>query len=170
MQLKFLAGEYADYFDYLISLVGGDEWWNGFDDILIRLFERDYYWQNQIDAGFKLKAEELRSRAIRDGISPISIPNKGVSCLEVLVILAIRADLELTYDPENVGENRAPSIFSDLMGALGFTSEGIDIDIAIDDFLSGRTKISRIPKNATLWMQVNQFYLNKFRIEDEEDN
>lgn len=166
MKHKYLAGDYALYFDYLMNLVGGEEWWEGEEYRFVRLFERKYYWDNPIDGTLAMQVEELRANAMRYGkVLPIYIPNGEPSILEILVHFAIDVDLNLLYDPDAPGENVA-LYFKDLIEVLGFDCPVEDIDRAIDSFLSGETRIS--DKGDTLWKQINAMYLNYFNIESED--
>lgn len=170
MHDKYLAGDYADYFEYLYGLVGGARWVHGLEYNLLRMLERKYYWRNPIDGRLSLAVETLRANGMREaGINPMYIPNGQCSVLEVLIVLAKNVDYQLSYDPDSPDTSRVPSFFSDFMDVLGFKCPESEIDIAIDRFLDGETRISyETAADATLWSQINQFYLNRFSIESEE--
>lgn len=56
------------------------------------------------------------------------------------------------------------------MSALNFDCEEQYIDQEIDRFLSGETKIADCGKeDATLWQQCSQFYIDRWRIENPEE-
>ena len=86
MKRSILAGDYAEYFDYLMEIIGGEGYWHGQEPRFVRLFERAFYWQNPLDGNWQQHVEELRGNAIRiGGVNPIYIPNREASVLEVLI-------------------------------------------------------------------------------------
>lgn len=163
-----LAGDFAPYFDWLMDIVGGDEWWDGKEDIFIRLFERKYYWRLPIDGTLKNHIVDLRAKAIRIGkILPIFVPNGEPSVLEVLVFLSTKIYFDIMYDPQRNPVEEVPLYFRDLIEALGFDCEEQYIDQAIDRFLSGENKIADCGTlDATLWQQCNQLYMERWDIEN----
>lgn len=153
--------EYSGYFLYLLRVVGIEE-----DDILVsnlvRMFEREYYWKNDIDSSITGHVDELRANAMRYGnVSPTDIPNRPVSVLEALTSLAILIDLKLLYDEENPGGN-VGLYFMDLVEELGFDCDKDSIDSAIDDFLDGKRRIAKL--GDTLWQQCNNKFSDYFDI------
>lgn len=157
--------DYSAYFKYLIGIIG-----ISIDDLLIpnliRLFERGYYWKNPIDGALKGHVEELRANAIRYGkLSPIDIPTRDASVLEVLISLGILVDLRLLYDSENPGGN-VSLYFMDFIEGLGLDCDNELIDSAIDSFLDGEVRIAEIGE--TLWQQCNAKYRETFDIMTDE--
>ena len=171
MKGKELAGDYALYFDWLMDIVGGEEWWDGYDDNFIRLFERKYYWRLPLDGTLKHHVIDLRAKAVMIGkILPIYVPNNESSVLEVLVVLATKIAFDLMYDPERDPVDEVPLYFRDLVAALNFDCEAQFIDQEIDRFLSGETKIADCGSDdTTLWQQCNQFYIGRWKIENPEE-
>lgn len=171
MKDKDLAGDYAEYFNWLMDIVGGEEWWDGMDATFVRLFERKYYWRLPIDGTLKNHAIDLRAKAIRIGkILPIFVPNNEPSVLEVLVILSTKIAFDLMYDPARDPVEEVPLYFRDLVEALNFNCDARYIDQEIDRFLSGETKIADCGDlDATLWQQCNQFYQERWNLENESE-
>ena len=171
MKRKNLAGDYALYFDWLMDIVGGEEWWDSKDETFARLFDRKYYWRLPVDGNMRNHAVDLRAKAITIGrILPIYVPNGEPSVLEVLVILSIKIAYDIMYDPERDPVDEVPLYFRDLVAALNFDCEAQFIDQEIYRFLSGETKIADCGDlDATLWQQCNQFYMNRWRIENPEE-
>lgn len=170
MKHSVLAGDFELYFDWLMNIVGGEEWWDGYDENFIRLFERKFYWRLPLDGLLKDHIIDLRAKAIRIGkILPIFVPNDEASVLEVLVFLAIKIAYDLMYSPDRDPVEEVPLYFQDLISALNFDCEKMFIDQEIDRFLSGETKIAECGNDdATLWQQCNQFYIGRWKIENPE--
>lgn len=168
MKDSLMAGENALYFDWLMDQVGGDEWWEGYTETMLRLFRRCYYYENELDSATAQTAKDLRAEAIRDGIPTIAVLNGEASVLEVLISLAFRVDRYLLPD-RNV--SLAPKYFNDIIEVLGMNVDSDYIDNAIDRFLSGKSQITRKrklrPFEATLWQQVNMFFYDNFKLESD---
>ncbi len=168
MKDSLMAGENALYFDWLMDLVGGDEWWDGYTGTMLRLFRRRYYYENELDSSTAQTAKDLRAAAIRDGIPTITVLSGEASVLEVLISLSLRVDTYLLADEE---ETLAPKYFSEIIEALGMNVDEDYIDNAIDRFLSGKSQITRKrklkPFEATLWQQVNMFFYDNFKLESD---
>lgn len=170
MKRSILAGDYAEYFDYLMEIIGGEGYWHGQEPRFVRLFERAFYWQNPLDGNWQQHVEELRGNAIRiGGVNPIYIPNREASVLEVLIKMAIDIEMHLMYRKDDEVEELIPGYFSDIFTALGFDCEMDCLEYAIDRFLSGEVKISYPPvkRPTTLWEQINYFYKSRFEIEND---
>lgn len=170
MAISDLAGDYKEYFEYLLGLINTDDFGVEKEMNLIRLFERKYYWTLPVDGNITDRVEELRLNAMRIGhVSPIAILSDEASVLEVLIALSIMIALDIMYDPDIDVRDQVPVYFDDLYSALGFYCRNADIDFAIDDFLSGKTKISNphINRGVTLWEQCNHFYRTQFNIEND---
>lgn len=168
MKKSDLAGDYAQYFDWLMNIVGGEEWWDGYDETFVRLFERKYYWRQELDSVHKMHVIDLRAKAITLGkILPIFVPNGEPSVLEVLVVLSIKIAFDIMYDPNRDPVEEVPLYFRDLVEALEFTCAPGYIDQEIDRFLSGERKIADCGDlDATLWQQCNQLYMTRWDIEN----
>lgn len=162
-----MTGEYSLYFEWLIDQVGGEDWWGDYGLSLVKLFNKRYYFVNELDSAMYEKGKALRTDAIFGGITPIAIPSDETRILEVLVAIAKDVDLKLMYNPR-VGD-RSARWFEDLMNTLGFNDISGEIDAEIDRFLSGRTQISKkrrtSPFSRSLWEQVNMFYSDQFELE-----
>ena len=160
-------GDYANYFNWLIDRVGGDAWWSDYGDILVRLFERSFYYGNVIDGNLVSFVENLRANAMMDDFN-IIVPSGDARVLEVLIDLAIRIDILFTRSDE---PSRAPKRFDDFMDVLNFKTDLDHLDNQIDRFLDGKNQITRHrakkPYTQTLWSQVNEFYLDEFKMEDD---
>lgn len=171
MKLSALAGDYANYYNWLMDIVGGETWWSEHDRNCIRLFERKYYWRLPIDGTLKNHVIDLRVKAITVGkLLPIFVPNTEPTILEILVVLAINIANDIMYDPERDIVEEVPLYFRDLMEALNFTTDNAYIDQEIDRFLSGETKIADCGRrDTTLWQQCCQLYMERFRIENPEE-
>ena len=166
MNEALALGAYADYFNWLIDIVGGEEWWSEYGENLVRLFERSYYYENEIDGNLVSDVEELRIRAMGTR-PPMIVPSTEASVLEVLIVLADKIDFILTPSYE---ESRVPKRFNDFMDCLGFKDDISTIDKQVDRFLDGKNQITRgrntrpVP---TYWQQVNGFYLDEFNMESD---
>lgn len=173
MKNSEMLGEYKLYFDWLMEIAGvdGDFAWDIYENTLIRLFIRKYYWLNPLDENSALHAYELRSRAIKETEIPlINIPNGEASILEVLIALAIRVDTDIMYNPEYF--SRVPQFFHDIFHALGFGCSGGELEERIDAFLDGENVIFDFnrrlkPGEKTLWQQVNGYYKTSFELEND---
>lgn len=171
MRDSLLAGENALYFEWLIDKVGGEEWWEDYVYSLIRLFERKYYYVNEIDRSVAVNGKALRTEAIEDGVPPLAVPADAyeTSILEALVALSIKIDEILMRSMQ--GYKRPERWFNDIMNVLGFKREDGDIDIMIDRFLNGTNQIVRgrkfKPHQKTIWEQVNLFYMDQFNLEND---
>ena len=169
MKDSMLAGENTPYFEWLIDRVGGAGWWEEYVYALIRLFERKYYFVNPLDKVMVTRGKALRTDAIIEGVEPISIPADAyeVSCLEALIGLAENVDEILMRSL--TGIRRPERWFNDFMTVLGFKEESGEIDIQIDQWLSGKNQITHGRKTKpyvrTIWEQVNMFYLDQFELE-----
>ena len=60
MATSDLAGDYKEYFEYLLDLIDADRLCDGREMNLLRLFERKYYWTLPIDGNMTDRVEELR--------------------------------------------------------------------------------------------------------------
>lgn len=171
MKLRDLAGEYADYFDYLMNMVGGEQWWSGYDETFIRLFDRQYYWHLELDENWQGHVETLRANAMRYGrVPPLSIPNRWPSVLEVLVALSTAVAMDIMWSQDTDPVERLPEYFNAMVVELGFDCGPEAIDTNIDDFLSGDRKLADpgIGRPLTLWEQANLFFRTQFAIENED--
>ena len=157
-----LAGDYADYYDWLMELVGGVDWWGELENTMLRIFERKYYWTNPIDGNVKEHIEELRARAMRDRVDPLQIPIGEPSVLEVLVYLAIEIDRNVMADGDSETGERVPEFFEAMVQKLGFDCSVDEIDHALDEFLSGVRVLG--PGNY-LWNQAQMLFLKQFEVE-----
>ena len=151
--------EFNEYFHYLLGLIDILD-----DDELIpnlvRMFERAFYWKNPIDGALKGHVEELRANAITYGnVSPIDIPTRDASVMEVLISLAIMVDLRLLYDQEC---SNVPLYFRDFIEGLGLDCDNDIVDSSIDAFLEGDVRIAE--DGETLWQQCNARYRETFDI------
>lgn len=168
MKDSLMAGENALYFDWLMELVGGDDWWDGYTPTMLRLFYRRYYYENELDSSTAQTAKDLRAYAIRNGVPTIAVLTGEASVLEVLVSLALRVNQYLLGDET---EDMTPSYFNEIIEVLGMNVDSDYIDNAIDRFLSGKSQITRKrklrPFEATLWQQVNMFFYDNFKLESD---
>lgn len=166
MRDALALGEYAGYFTWLVDIVGGDEWWEEYSANLVRLFERTFYYGNEIDGNLISFVENLRANAMLDDPTMI-VPSGDTRVLEVLIDLAIRSDQLFSTS----WENRVPKRFDDFMEVLNFKTDIDYLDKQIDRFLDGKNQITRKrarkPYVQTLWSQVNEFYLDEFNVEDD---
>ena len=103
MRNSDLAGDYAPYYDWLMDLVGGEEWWGHCEEAMLRVFERKYYWTNPIDGNIQSHIENLRAEALSDMLA-IYIPIGEPSVLEVLVYLAREDEIDHALDEFLSGE------------------------------------------------------------------
>lgn len=162
-----LAGEYAQYYEYVMSIVGDGEWWDDISDNMLRLFERKYYWKHPIDQNWKEHVNGFRVKAMRSGVLPIYILQGEPSILEVLVCLTVRIAVNIMYTGDADYVERLPEYFNDIIRELNFDCDFHGIDSAIDDFLDGRTALARASdKHLTLWEQANIFFQDQFDIEN----
>ena len=157
-----LVGEFSDYFDYIMGLVGGGEWWDDLGENMARLFERKYYWRVELDENAAKAGLNLRNRFV-EGLVPID----EASVLEVLVALALNVDDKLMYTPRF--GHREPVFFDMIIRKLGFDVDISALDEQIDMFLDGETLLDeRAGPGATLWEQVNLMFSENFDLENEE--
>ena len=169
---SFYAAENKLYFEWLISLVGGEKWWAGKEKILARLLERKYYWNNELDENMAGHALELRTKCmVETNIPTFMIPGGQATVLEVLISLAMRIDGSIMYNPDY--KPRVAQFFAELMGILGFDEmDETQIDWRIDQFLDGKAKIFDMEcgmehNNPSIWEQVNAYYSPLFDLENE---
>ena len=164
-----VAGDYAPYFEYLINIVGGEEWWRDKILTMLRLLERKYYWHNDIDSNWAAHVESLRVSAMRDGVLPIYILHDEPSILEVLITLAVHVGIDIMYNGSTPVEERIPEYFNDIIEALGFDCNVEAVDDAVDLFLSGERMLAdpKANREVTLWEQANYFFSSQFDIENE---
>lgn len=171
MKLRDLAGEYAEYFEYLTNMVGGEQWWDGYDETFLRLFERQYYWHLDLDGNWQGHVETLRANALRYGKVPaLTIPNRWPSVLEVLIALSIDVAMDIMWSQDTDPVERLPEYFNAMFVELGFDCGAEAIDSAIDAFLSGERVLAdpQIGRPLTLWEQANLFFSTQFAIENED--
>lgn len=165
------AGGYAPYYEYVMSFVGGAEWWDEYADNMLRLFERKYYWKHPIDENWKGHVESFRVGAMKSGILPIYILQGEPSVLEVLVCLSqhVARSIMWSEDTGDTYNERIPEYFNDMVRALSFDCDIQNIDAAIDSFLNGETMLAgyEIDRRLTLWEQANLYFADQFRIENE---
>ena len=157
-----LAGDYAEYYDWLMDLVGGESWWEGYEETMVRIFERKYYWTNPIDGNVQSHIENLRAEALRDHVLAIYIPIGEPSVLEVLVYLAKEIDGMVMADGYSEKGERVPEFFETMVQKLGFDCGPQEIDHALDEFLSGERTLG--PGNY-LWNQAQMLFLKQFEVE-----
>jgi hypothetical protein len=170
MKFPEIAGEYAQYFDYIMSLVGGGELWDGFEMQLSRLFERKYYFINPINENLVSDVENLRADFVDGSYILNSVTPIGeASVLEVLVVLAIKIDRDVMDNPRFGSESRADMWFKEIFEAAGFDCDGEEIDEKIDDLLDERVALcSNARPFQSLWEQANVLFLPRFELENEE--
>lgn len=166
MRNSDLAGAYAPYYEYIMHIVGGEEWWDQLGDNMLRLFERKYYWKHPIDENWKEHVNTFRANAMRS-VLPIYILPGEPSVLEVLVCLTIRVGVNIMYTEDTDYVERLPEYFNDIIRELCFDCDFSGIDSAIDDFLESRTALaSDGDRRLTLWEQANIFFQDQFDIEN----
>lgn len=157
-----LAGEYAEYYCYIMGLVGGPEWWDDMALQMARLFSRKYYWVNRLDENLAIKAEGLRKRFA--GAGPV--PEGEMSVLEVLIQLALDVDQWMMSNPRY--GSRAAYFFQEILGAAGLDVDISCLDERIDEFLDGKVLLSEYAKpEQTLWLQANVLFGEQFDVENE---
>lgn len=161
MRNSNLAGDYAPYYDWLMDLVGGEEWWGHCEEAMLRIFERKYYWTNPIDGNIQSHIENLRAEALSDMLA-IYIPIGEPSVLEVLVYLAREIDSTVMADGEWVRGERVPEFFETMVQKLGFDCSSDEIDHALDEFLSGERMLG---PGKLLWNQAQMLFLKQFEVE-----
>lgn len=165
-----IAGAFGPYFDYIMSLVGGGELWDGYELQLLRLFERKYYFINPINGNFVDEVERLRDE-FSDGDEELErfTPIDEASVLEVLVVLALDVDHDLMKNSKFGDESRADIFFNEIFEALGFDCDVGEIDEKIDDLLDERVGLCEDVKPfQSLWEQVNVLFIPRFELENED--
>lgn len=171
MKDALMAGRYAGYFDWLMSLVGGGAWWDDLGRNMVRLFERKYYWVRHVDENIAFRGKRLRDDFAQlldeDRVSGYAMPySDETTVLEVLVCLAIQIDDDILYQ-KRFG-NRVAEIFERMIGELGFDCEFECLDEQIDLFLDGDLLLSKdVRKDQTLWEQANVLFGDWFNLENE---
>lgn len=179
MLKSFYAGEYQDYFRYLINLVGGEEWWGGCEEVLARLLNRRFYWLHPIDENLAFYGKSLRDDYISGyWENEQSVLRGECSVLEVLIILAIKIERELFYTPSD--RPMAHVYFAQILSRLGIIgdTEGdicpiSQLEARIDQFLEEgfgeeyNTKPNGMRR--TLWEQINDIYMFDTWVECQED-
>ena len=157
-----LAGQYKEYYCYIMGLVGGPEWWDELNLNMMRLFNRKFYWVRPLDENLVIEARGLRERFKGCG----EVPEGEVSVLELLIQLAIDVDEELMSNPKY--GKRADIFFGELISRLGFDVDVGCLDARIDDFLDGNLLLSDdVRPDQTLWEQVNAMFSDQFDVENE---
>lgn len=165
-----IAGHYAPYFDYIMSLVGGGDLWDGLELQLHRLFNRKYYFINPINENLVSRVEDLRYMFIdgdpaRDDVTPVD----EASVLEVLIVLAREIDEDVMDNPKFGEESRADIWFKEIFDAAGFDCGADEIDEKIDDLLDERVALCGDARPyQSLWEQANVLFLPRFELENEE--
>lgn len=167
MKLAEMCGKYAEYFNYIMGLVGGGEWWDDLGLNMVRLFERKYYWVNRLDENMALKGAMLRDMfADRPELVDL-VPDGEVSVLETLIALTLRVDGWMMSNPKY--GSRAAFFFGEIVSALGFDVDISELDARIDLFLDGKLKLHEDAKSSqTLWEQANVLFSEQFDLENEE--
>ena len=166
-----LAGRYAGYFDFLMRLVGGGDWWNDLTDNMVRLFERKYYWIRDIDENMAYRGKQLREsfrQAVREGLTSGYVMDNGdeANFLEVLVALSYQINDDILYSKKY--GNRVASIFERLIREIGFDCDISNLDAQIDAFLDGDLLLSgNVRRDQTLWEQANVLFGDWFDLENE---
>lgn len=165
-----IAGEFGPYFDYIMSLVGGGELWDGFEGQLLRLFERKYYFLNPINENFVHEVEDLRDNfSSGDPNLERFTPIDEASVLEILVVLALDVDHDLMKNSKFGDDSRADIWFNELFEALGFDCDADEIDEKIDDLLDERVGLCPdVRPYQSLWEQVNVLFMPRFELENED--
>lgn len=162
MLYSSLAGDYADYYDWLMDIVGGVDWWGDYEKTMVRVFDRKYYWTNAIDGNMVAHVENLRAQAMRERASPFQIPIGEPSVLEVLVYLSIEIDRLVMADGDSQNGERVPEFFETMAQKLGFDCSEAEIDHALDEFLSGERTLGA---GKYLWNQAQMLFLKQFEVE-----
>lgn len=162
------AGDYAPYYDYIMQIVGGGEWWDQCADNMLRLFERKYYWKHPIDENWQGHVDTFRLNAMKS-ILPIYILQGEPSVLEVLVCLTIDVALNIMWTDDTDYVERLPEYFNDIVTALNFDCDYRDIDLVIDQFLDEDNMLagSGEDRRLTLWEQANYLFGDQFTIEND---
>lgn len=162
-----MTGEYSEYYNYILGLVGGDEWWEDLALNMVRLFERKFYCVRPLDENMVIKARDLRARfADCKELEECTPDDEEVSVLEVLIALTLRVDGWMMANPRY--GSRAAFFFSEIINALGFDVEIEGLDERIDMFLDGELLLTSDAKpSQTLWEQANVLFGEQFDLENE---
>lgn len=165
----FYGKKYELYFEFLLQLIGGEEWCLGREEIYSRLFERKFYALNDIDANMGIHGKKLRERYILEwGGKEEELPDDECSVLEALISLAIRIDGLVMNNTKYLG--RVPRFFLEIIQAYGLDTQMDMIDDAIDDFLDKNISACEgIDPKSIFWEQVNMLFRNAFDIENSEE-
>ena len=163
------AGDNALYFEWLMSLVGGMEWFEGHEQMLARLLEIKFYWLHPLDENIALHGLELRAEYVSGQWKrELSVLHGECSVLEVLITLALQVETDLMTPVSGEPERRAHVYFEQLLSQVGLLDcEEDAVDEAVDRFLEqGLTDYTG--SRPTLWSQVNMLFMDEAMMLDEE--
>lgn len=184
-----------EYFEWLVGIVHGDDPEEPFYNLLATMHNCIFRWTTDLDENRAADGRELRRSWDEQCFAPMSdrkfdiFMREPVSCLEVLIGLAIRIQDEIMWNPDK--GDRVPVWFWQMVENLGLkdldddhfygskSSERVteilenwmDREYSRDGFGSifPIPKCNRDLRRVQIWSQMSEYFLKNYGIEEDLD-